>query len=156
MVKISEFVVALLNEHSDLIISKVAEFKQSQHQEVSHFDFFMMKQIMFKLMREEMPSFDRSHANIVMEKTEGVRLLFFRDANKNSVNSFFQENMSGFKSAISKNKSIIEVIGDNSANIDAFVKFVDSFLLGYRDYANIKKILHLKTSPTKEFFMKIM
>lgn len=101
-------------------------------------------------------NFEQSSANIILEKIEGVRLLFFRNAKHASYASFLEngETLIQFRAVLAKNKFLLETIGET--NVDAFVKFIDSFLLGYRDYANIRKLFPVKGTASKEFFMKLM
>lgn len=51
MKDISDFVMAMLNEHTEAILAKTAEYKSSSGgQEISMFDYFMLKTIVHKLL----------------------------------------------------------------------------------------------------------
>jgi len=92
---------------------------------------------------------------VLLEKVENIRLLFYRGAKLSHNNFFFdeRENYPFIKAHLTKNKHLFDVIGEN--NIDSFLKFLDNFLFGFRDYPNIKKYLVLRINPTRDFFSRL-
>lgn len=113
----------------------------------------MLKLLLFNHMCEM--NFDRGNMHTLLEKVENVRLLFYRDV-KHSHNTLFFDNRENYpivKAKLSKNRMLLECIGEN--NLDGFIKFMDNFLVGYRDYPNIKKILVTKNFPNRDFFSRL-
>jgi len=100
-------------------------------------------------------NFEQGNIAIFLEKVENIRLLFYRGAKHSHNNFFFDEraNYALIRSHFVKNKHLIEVIGES--NLDSFLKFLDSFLFGFRDYPNIKKYLILRIQPTRDFFSRL-
>lgn len=113
----------------------------------------MLKCMMLDIMKEM--HFEKSNIFILLEKMENIRILFYRNT-KHSHNNFFfdnKENYPKIKNKIIKNKHLMEIIGE--PHLDSFLKFLDSFLFGFREYPNLKKMLVLKNAPTREFFKKL-
>jgi len=120
---------------------------------LQNFDFFILKAMLAKQMKEL--NFEHGNICIFLEKIENIRLLFYRGAQHSHNNFFFDEraNYSIIRTHFIKNKHLIDVIGET--NIDSFLKFLDSFLFGFRDYPNIKKYLILRINPTRDFFERM-
>lgn len=83
----------------------------------------MLKIILLHIMREM--NLEWSSINIILEKVENIRLIFFRDTKNSNINLYFdqKENHPLIKTRLMKNKLLIETIGEN--NIDGFIKFLD-------------------------------
>ncbi|KAL4481848.1 hypothetical protein ABPG74_007937 [Tetrahymena malaccensis] len=148
--KMLDFSVNLLNEHNESVFIQIADFKKFQ--QIHNFEYFMFKIILLNIMRDM--KLEWSNINIILEKIENIRLLFFREAKINSIDLFFdkRENHPIIKSYFMKNKFLVDCIGES--NLDGFIRFLDQFVMGFRDYQNIKKYLNPKIQFNKDFVLK--
>ncbi|KAL4512962.1 hypothetical protein ABPG72_017647 [Tetrahymena utriculariae] len=149
--KMLDFSVNLLNEHNESVFIQITDFKKFQ--QIHNFEYFMFKIILLNIMREMKLEWHR--INIILEKVENIRLLFFREAKINSIDLFFdkRENHQIIKSYFMKSKFLVDCIGES--NLEGFIRFLDQFVMGFRDYQNIKKYLSPKIQFNKDFVLKL-
>ncbi|EAR93403.2 hypothetical protein TTHERM_00829450 (macronuclear) [Tetrahymena thermophila SB210] len=148
--KMLDFTVNLLNEHNESVFIQIADIKKFQ--QIHNFEYFMLKIILLNILRDM--KLEWQNINIILEKVENIRLLFFREAKINSIDLFFdkKENHPIIKSYFMKNKFLVDCIGES--NLDSFIRFLDQFVMGFRDYQNIKKYLNPKIQFNKDFVLK--